>query len=483
MTELKVNHSIQFQVLNEAQCLDILDATYSVMENTGYTVGNERARKILHDAGCIVEGVNVKIPKHIVEKALSTSPSKISIYNREGQPVLDLDSRSGNSHFCAGILNSFRISPYTGKRELTVKRDVTEAGLVIEALPNVDVACGLAYITDCNQALADVYELRLLLETTSKPIVTWTDNTNCIRTKLDMCAEVAGSIEKLREKPFIIFGQSGLSPLSHPDEVLERFMNMVESGLPTHYIGAPMLGASSPVTLAGNLVVGLADCLIGLVVSQLINENSPFIAACFNDCMDMKTMICTETNPEFVLCSAAAGDIFRYLNLPYILHLGCTDSPLFDQQAAFDISTQLYTAILNGSNLNYFLGYLESAMSSSLEMLVYGNEAIGFLRRIKKGIEISAETLAVDVIAEVGPGGAFLSHDHTFNNYTELWQPDSFVRTTYDKWSGEGKKDFYTRANEIVLNIISAGPRNPLSTDILNKLDSLLEEAEEKLTF
>lgn len=484
MNTAQVNYaakqSIQFGVLNEGQCREIVNAAFRVLERTGCDIHHEGARQLLKDAGCRVNGIRVKIPTSLVEKAIRTAPSQITVYDREGNPALHLGARSGKSYFVAGILNLNRIDPFTGAKRLTVKQDAADAGLVIDALPNIDVAGGLACISDCTPQLADVHELRKLLETTAKPILIWNFDTFGIKTQVEMCAAVAGGLDKFLEKPFVIAGAPSSSPLAHAEDVLDRMLYMFEIGLPTPYVASPMVGATAPVTLAGSCVVGLADTFVGLVLSQLKNEGCPFIGTCFVDYMDMQTMAFSHTSPESVLGSAASCDLFRYLDLPFATHFGNTDSPIFDQQAAFDITTQLYTGMLNGANLNYFIGYLESAMSSSLEMLVFGNEAIGFLRRITEGFEVNAETLAEDVIHHVGPSSNFLGEEHTIRHFRESWVPRDFIRSTHEKWTASGSKDFYARANEKVKGIIAAGSRKPLSPEVLAELDAIVEKAEKR---
>lgn len=475
------NQSVQFKVLNEGQCREIVHAAFRVLERTGCNVHHEGAQKLLQDAGCRIDGIRVNIPTYLLEKAIRTAPSQITIYDREGNPALHLGAKNGKkSYFVAGLENQYRIDLETGEKRLTTKQDAAEAGLVIEALPNVDVACGLSCISDCTPQLADVYEVRMLLETTTKPLLIWNFEKDSIKTQVEMCAAVVGGLDKLLAKPFVIAGGAATTPLAHSEDALDKLLYMFELGLPTPYVAGTMLGGTAPVTLAGSFVIGLADTLVGLLLSQLVNEGCPFIGTCFTDLIDMKTMAFSFTNPELSLGQAASADIFRYLDMPFAVHLGCTDSPVFDQQAAFDIGIQIYTGILSGSNLNYFLGYLETAMSSSLESLVFGNEAIDYVRRIVEGVEVSTETLAEDVIDNVGPGGNFLGEEHTMKHFRENWVPTNFVRTSYDKWAADGKRDFKDRAKEKVKEILAQGPRKPLSPQVLAELDTIIERAEKK---
>lgn len=480
-TNFVTRQSIQFKVLNEGQCSEIVHAAFRVLERTGCNVHHDVALKLLRDAGCRVDGNRVKIPTHLLEKAIRTAPSQITIYDREGNPALHLGARNGKSYFIAGLENQYLIDTDTDEKRLTTKQDVANVGKVIDALPNVDVACGLACISDCPPQLADVYEAKILLENTTKPILVWNFDLESFKTQIEMCAAVAGGMDKFLDKPFIIAGGASSTPLAHSEDALDKMLYMFELGLPSPYIAATMLGGTAPATLAGSFVMGLADTLVGLLLSQLTNEGCPFIATTYTDILDMKTMGFCLTGPEVSLGEAATADIFRYLNLPFCVHLGCTDSPVFDEQAAFDIGIQIYTGILSGANLNMFLGYLETAMSSSLEALVFGDEAIGYCRRIVEGVEISAETLAEEAINNVGPNGNFLAEEHTMNHFRERWVPTNFVRTTYDKWAADGKKDLKDRAKEKVKEIVAKGIRKPLAPEVLAELDVIVAKAEKKL--
>jgi trimethylamine--corrinoid protein Co-methyltransferase len=180
------------------------------------------------------------------------------------------------------------------------------------------------------------------------------------------------------------------------------------------------------------------------------------------------------TSPEFALGSAASGDLFRYLNIPSVTHFGGTDSPVFDQQAAADITMQIYSALLCKTSFSFFLGYLESGNSSSLEALVFANEAIDMMRHITRGIEVNKETLAEETIGQVGPGGNFMGEDHTLAHFRENWSSTDFIHEDYGAWMAAGGKDYYARANEKVEQILSRGVQHPLDRHKLKLLDDLV---------
>jgi trimethylamine--corrinoid protein Co-methyltransferase len=242
-----------------------------------------------------------------------------------------------------------------------------------------------------------------------------------------------------------------------------------------------MIGATSPATVAGALVTAMADSLTGLVLSQLVRKGNPYIGGGFIDIMDMKTMAFSQTAPEFTLGVIALSDVFHYLGIPSLCRLGATDAVSFDQQCAFDYTSQLYSGLLAGINVCSFSGFLETSMSSSLEALVFADEAIGNLKHIASGLEINDETLALELIRELKPGADYLSTDHTVEHYHEHWTPNLFVRQNWEVWQKAGSRDCGKRANEMARDIVSQGVKRPLSDDLVKTLDSIIKDAEKDI--
>lgn len=472
---------MQFQAINNDDCERVFESALRVLEEVGCNVHHEKALVLMKDAGCDVDGIRVKIPAAVMKKAMSTVPKEVKVYNQKGEVALNLSARSDQSYFVAGLENQHRLDYKTGEKRLTTKQDAYEAGLVADALPNVDVACGLSCISDCTPELADVYEVRMLLEATDKPLLVWNFTKENLKTQVELCAAVAGGMDKFLEKPFILAGAAASTPLAHAEDTLEKLMYMYELGLPTPYTAGGMLGGTAPITPIGNVVAAFADTLVGLLISQLVNEGTPFIGTCFCDYLDMKTMAFSHTNPETPWMAAAGAAVFRYLDIPFVLHLGSSDSPIFDQQAAFDITAQFYTGLLCGANLNYFTGYLECAMSSSLPVMVFCDEAVDYLKTLVRGYEINEETLSVQEFKNVGPNGNFLAEMQTMTHFKERWNTKQFIRMSYENWKNEGARDYEARAGERVDAILAAGPRNPLSRKVLDELDAIVKQAEDKL--
>jgi trimethylamine--corrinoid protein Co-methyltransferase len=473
---------LKLKILDGDQCQKIFDTALHILGRTGVEIKNDRAKFLLADAGCSVKGDLVTFPAKRIEDAIRTVPHDIAIFNKYGDAVASLNAAGGDTYFCPGMSNLYRNDVNSGKRRLAVKQDVFEAGLVVEAMKNFTFAMGLASCSDCRPELANAYEAQQLLLSTSKPLVSAGSSLSEQRAIIDLCAAATGGIENLCKKPNLISGGFVSGPLVHSAENLESLLYAFDVGVPATYMAAPMICATSPATIAGTLAVAMADNLVGLVLSQCIKKGNPYIGSGFIDFMDVRIVAFSHTSPEMTLGTIAMSDMFRFLGIPCVCHCGSTDSAAFDQQCAFDYTSQLYSGLLAGANVCAFSGFLETAMNSSLEALVFADESIGHLRHIASGVEINDETLALDLINELKPGGNYLETEHTMEHYPEHWKPELFVRQNWDVWNENGSKDCGVRANEKVMSIIAAGVKNPVSEALTKELDEIMKMAEAEVS-
>jgi trimethylamine--corrinoid protein Co-methyltransferase len=215
-----------------------------------------------------------------------------------------------------------------------------------------------------------------------------------------------------------------------------------------------MMGGTAPVTIASAVALGNAEVLSSLVMHQLQNPGAPFLYGHGVHHMDMKEMISVYGAPEFQLARVTEGEMGRFYHLPIWGYAGHSDSKVVDGQAAADAQFSVMVAFLAQTNLNHDVGYLESGLTGSPEMMVLTNEIVSMTRRFFEGIQVDDESLAVDVIDEVGPGGEFLSHEHTMDHWRELWEPQIFDRRRLDRWEERGAKDVNARLQERTVGIL-----------------------------
>jgi trimethylamine--corrinoid protein Co-methyltransferase len=236
-----------------------------------------------------------------------------------------------------------------------------------------------------------------------------------------------------------------------------------------------LAGSSAPVTAAGNLVACIAESLSGLVMAQLKRRGASVIFGGVPTIIDMSTTLVSYGAPEMSLWSAALAEMARYLHLPVFSTAGCTDAVAFDQQAAAESAISCLMAALSGANLVHDVGFTEAANSASLELIAATDEFIGMIGCIMAGIKVTPETLALDVMDQVGPGGSYFGERHTVRHFRENWFPELMNRGNYDQWTAAGGLSLGGRANARVRRILREHQPEPLSSEVVAELDKMEE--------
>ncbi|MEW5784296.1 MAG: trimethylamine methyltransferase family protein [Bacillota bacterium] len=472
------NASVQFSVLSRNQRERIFSAILEVLERTGTKVYNEEALALLKNAGCRSDGERVWIPSRLVERAVRSAPSRVTLADRNGKRRLFLEGN--NTYFGPGPTNPYFIDLETGERRKVTKEDACNVATLVDCLPGMDFCMSLASISNVTPVLADVHEVHAMLTSTTKPVVTWAFNLQNNETIVSMCEAVAGSAAELRDNPFLALYAEPATPLKHPKESLDKLFYMAEKELPIIYTPGVQGSATAPASLAGVIVIAAADCLAGLVMHQLKKEGAPFIAGGVTTNMDMKTMIhCYASSPDFCLMHAGYTELIQHLNLPMFSTAGCSDSKVLDMQAAIEYALSIYSAALSGANLVHDVGFLESGMSASLQGLVMGDEIISYVRKMVQGIRVDSDTLALDVIDSVGPGGHFLQEMHTLQNFkTQFWLPKLINRENYASWDLNGKITYDQRLTAKARQLLQEHQPQPLGDDLKAELLRILNRAE-----
>jgi trimethylamine--corrinoid protein Co-methyltransferase len=476
-----VNETAGLQVLSDEQCRRLLSASQETLQKSGVVYHDEEALGILKKAGCWIDGNRVRIPGKLVERALHSAPSKVTLNNsRTGKRAMVLEGC--NSYYGTGSDTPFFSDPYTKKRIPTSKKTVSMAAKTIDALPNLDFVMSLGIVQDVPQLVYDRHQFEAMVLNTSKPIVITAIDNEGYGDIIRMCEIIAGGEAELRRNPFMTLYAEPISPGIHSEEAAQKLVLAGKKQLPVVYTPCLMSGSTAPGTIAGAVANGLAESLSGLVLNQLTNEGNPFIMGGVFTIMDMKTTIFSYGAPEFDLMMAALGDMSNYLDLPMFGTAGCSDSKLLDEQTAIEYAVSIMMQAQSGANLIHDVGYIEHGNCSSMESLVMANDLIGYARRLVGGIEVSEESLALDVIDRVGPGGDYITDKHTFDNFkTETWYPELFPRTVYEKWVDGGSKTLTERANEKAVDILDNYEPDPLPEDVVKKIGDIVRKAEEKL--
>jgi len=473
--------SLSAKVLSDRQCEEIFTAALEVVESTGVTFHDEEAREILKKAGCYLDGIKVRVPSKLVERALLTVPHRVALCDsRTGERTMFLEGY--NAYFGTGSDTPFYIDPFTLERKKSSKLSVAQACKVIDALPNLDFVMSLGIVRDVPQLIYDRHQFEAQILNTSKPIVTTATDVHGFSDIIEMCEIIAGGEEALRRNPFMTLYAEPISPLQHAWEAATKLILAAKKQLPVVYTPCVMGGGTVPATMAGVMTNGLAESLSGLVLNQQTREGSPFIMGGVFTIMDMNSTIFSYGSPEFNLLMTALADMAHYLKLPMFGTCGCTDAKIVDEQAGIEDAISILMTQLAGPHLNHDVGYIEYGSTASFENLVICNEIIGMVRRMSRGIWVDEQTLAVDVMDQVGPGGDFSTHEHTQEwGEREFHSYDLMDRQPYDSWVKSGRKTLFEKANEKVKDILENYQPAPLPRDAQYKVKAIVERAEGRL--
>ena len=476
--EVKRFNTTALAYFTAEQMRDIHSAALEILQDCGTQIYHEPALALLRDAGVDVsDDKRVYIPAGLIEWAIRSAPSRVTIYDRNGDPSMHLEGRNvyyGTGSDCPNLLDSF-----TEKRRAFQSKDVEDAVRLVDALPHIDFTMSMGLAAEIHSDLQYQSKYAIMVRNSTKPQVITAANIGCLKDIIDIAAAVVGGRQKLQRKPIFVLYDEPTSPLVHTDEAMEKLLYMAENRLPTNYSPGIMAGATSPVTMAGAIAQANAEILTGLVCHQLKNSGAPFIFGAGMSNMDMQRMQPTYSSPEAMLTQAGLCQIGRCLyDLPTWGFGGCSASKLSDEQAVNEASTYIMMAGLMGTNLVHDVGYLEFGLTYSFDLLVLCDEFIGQVRRMMAGIQVDKEHLAVDVIKRVGPGGHFLDDEHTYRHFRNNWQPDLTDRKTHESWQSKGATTMGQRAKKKVQHILEHHRPEPLPAAADAEIDRILQRVQ-----
>ena len=473
----------QFQMLTREQCEVIHRASLEILRRTGVRVYHDGALALLLETGAVITDDNlVHLPAGLVEWALKQAPSRIVLCKRgssdvaaplEGHRPEPAEGRTVN--FGPGSDCPNYLDPRSGERRTFTAADVVDCLHVCDALPEIAFVMSMGIPSDGGASNVYRQQYALMLEHTTKPAVFVCDDRADCEAIAAMAAAAAGGMEQLRLNPTLLLYSEPTTPLQHSETATGKLLYMAEQRLPIVHSPAPMMGGTAPVTLAGGLALGNAEVLSSLVIHQLQRPGAPFVYGSGLHHMDMKTTISVYGAPEFQLARVAVAEMGRFYGLPTWGYAGHSDSCVMDEQAAADADFSVLVALLVGANLVHDVGYLEAGLTTSLEMIVFTDEVIAMMRRFVGGFSLDAESLALEVIHQMGPGGDFLTARHTLRHFRELWQPTLWDRQRADAWSAAGGKRLGERLRDKTISLMDNHQPEPLPDAVRQEINYILK--------
>ena len=476
-----------YRLFADEEVTKIAEGVFWTLENVGIEVNSESARDVLQEAGADVEaaGKVIRLPRGMVEDAIDRAPSRVILHGRD--PDHDLCLEDARVHFGTGGTVLYILDLETGERRPTTVDDIANVGRLVDSLDNVHFYLVPLYPNELPQEDVDVNRFYAAFKNTTKHVMGGVYTTDGLREVIEMAAMIAGGEDKLRQEPFVSFITLAIPPLRLDRLYTELMMEVARRGLPVAIPSEVLAGASGPMTLAGSIVVQLAESLAGITVAQLVNPGTPTILGSVASIMDMKSSAYLSGAIEMALMQAGVAQMAQHYQLPLYSTAGMTDAKLPDAQAGYEKAMSSLMVGLAGANfIHDAAGPLEFCMSAAYEQYVIDDEIIGMAMRAVRGIEVNDETLALETIREIGPGGHFLTTSNTLDHMrSEVFDPQVANRQLRDRWEAGGSPDTRERAREIARGRLLGHDPQALHPDLDRRIrerfaNIALEEQDER---
>jgi trimethylamine--corrinoid protein Co-methyltransferase len=462
-------------VISDADVERIYEAALDLLMEPGFFSESNQFLDIFAKGGAKVDRTarTIRVPKEMVEWAIESAPKSITLHGRN-DPSMDLQIELGRTYYGMGGTSEPLTWDYDLRRSRQpTKQDMIHNTRVGHALGNIDFVQTLCMSGDVPTSHTFFHDFDAIFRNTTKPTVLNVLERPFTQSWLEMAAAASGGESALREKPSMLGIVTPVSPFKIAI-MNEGMIDAVLAGVPILYSPGPLMGATSPATVAGTVVITQAEVLFGVVLTQLIQQGAPVVLKPDTDVFDMKTSQVTYGSPEQDLGKVACVQMAKRYGLPIYGLGGGVEGKLPDAEAAAESMETMLLVSLAGMTMCQSLGTLACGMYGSAEMAVICDEMVHMTRRILAGFEVNDETLALDVIREAGYGGNFLKMKHTARFFrSEMFFPSLFKRQTSEDWIKAGSKSVDQVAHEKVLQILeSAHP-----VELLPGADQELERA------
>ncbi len=472
----------KLDLLPPAQVERIHEASLQILNRTGVVFRSDEAVSYFRQAGSRVEGERVFIEESLVSQALDSAPASYTLKARTPQNSVTI----GGDH-CAVMPGGGPpfVRGLDGVRRSGALADVEKITRVCAMSPEIHVV-GRKPVEaqDVPVGTRHLHCWRTILTLADKPVQSgFVNGKEESMDALEMLAIVFGGEDALRTQPVAHCSVNVNSPLVYDTPMVESLITFARYGQVNLISPFVMAGVSGPTTIAGALAQQNAEVLAGIVLTQLVKPGVPVLYGTASSNLDMRTGAPAIGSPESAICIAACAQLARKYKLPCRGGGALTDSPLPDAQSNYERMFTLLTSVLSGVNyLMHGAGILESYLTLSYEQLMLDMEQIAMVRRLVEGIEVTDESLALDVIDDVGPGGMFLDAGHTLRHYKDaFFSPRIGVRQSFEQWQAGGAEDVLARAKSQCAAMLESYREPALESSIRGELDAFVERRSQEL--
>ena len=456
-----------YRPLSNADVRRIANAAFEVLERSGMEVHSPTAFDAYVAAGAQgnEETGVVRLPRSLVEDAVASNPSSITLYSRDGE--CDAVLEKNRVHYGTGGTAIYVLDPDTGERRPSTTNDVILNARMVQALDNIHVFTVNVFpneIEDKNEI--DVNRFFHSLDNTTKHVMGGIYSLDGCKDVVRMAEMIAGGAGELRSRPFVSFITLIISPFKIDKDYGEITCYLASEGLPVVVPTEPICGTTSPITLASNVLTHIAETLAGITLVQCVRKGAPGICGSVGSITNLQTMDHLGGPIERAIINAAVSQLAQHFEIPLYSTGGTSDAKAVDIQAAYESAMSSLLVAMSGANyIHDIAGLMEADLTVSYEKLVMDNEILGMCQRVLRGIEVNDDTLALDLMIEKGPGKDFLAEEHTVRHMRN----EFFAPTLANRNQREGpasSDDALSRARRFVDGVRAVDSTPLLAADV-----------------
>ncbi len=464
--------------LSDDEVRRIHEASLRILKETGVKIQSEKVRRLLAENGAEVSDTIVKIPNSLIEEAIKEAPEEITLGARE--PNCDLKIPSHEFPFIATSGFSPFVDDFeTGERRKSTSSDLKDFAIVGDYLDTLDYFWPIVIPNELPPPLHELHALAISLRNNRKHIQCSCVTEKMAKWQIRLASAIVGDEEELRKRPILSTIHCPVAPLTFERDSSEAMVTLARAGIPTAPMTMVLSATTAPATIAGTLAMGNAEELASLVIVECANPGAPMIYTSEAAPADMKTGEINYKAPEYPLLSAGCAQMARFYKIPSLT----ADVSL--EEVASDISSfernalRVTMSFMSHTDLSPWLGSRDLALSASLEQVILDAEACEHARAYLRGFDLNDDTLALDVIHKVGPGGHFLGEKHTLEHFRkEIWSREPSDTFILDPMTQDS---FLERARMKVKEILSTHRAPPIDVGVYKEMKQILRDAEKDI--
>jgi trimethylamine--corrinoid protein Co-methyltransferase len=460
--------------ISEDQLEAVVDAAHRVLEETGIDFLLPEARRRWREAGADVTDERVRLPRALVEELVASAPPEFTLHSRNPEHDLQI---GGDAVAFTAVASAPYAGDEAGGRRPGSMADFEDLVRLSQALNAVHLHGGYPVEpTDLHPSVRHLHATRALLGLSDKVPHAYSLGAQRNRDCLEM-VRIARQVgdDALDAEPSVHTVVNASSPLRYDAPMLEGILEFSPRGQAVVITPFTLAGAMAPVTLAGALVQQHAEALAGIAFTQLVRPGAPVIYGGFTSNVDMRSGSPAFGTPEFMKAALVGGQLARRVGVPYRSSNVCAANAV-DAQAGYESVFSLWGAVMGGANLvMHGAGWMEGGLRASFEKLVLDADLLQMVATFLDPLVVDDATLAVEAIAEVGPGGHFFGVQHTQDRFRDaFFAPMISDWRNYESWVEAGSPTAVDHASRLVRELLAAYEPPPMPDDVAAELDDFV---------